>query len=113
MFGHEQFEAYQLAIKFLEISLFLADQLPVGNATIKDQLKRAATSVPLNIAEGTGKQHKADRRRFYMIARGSAMESAAICDVIMLVDPRLKSKAQESKVILKSIVGILTKVCFG
>ena len=110
MFGHERFKAYQLSIEFLSISLYLIEQLPTGNSGIKDQFKRASTSVPLNIAEGTGKPQKADRRRFYMIARGSAMESAAICDVIKLLDPTLASKAEEAKILLKSIVGILTKV---
>ncbi len=42
----------------------------------RDQLLRASQSIPLNIAEGTN----ADRRRFFQIAPGPAMECAAIQD---------------------------------
>ena len=111
MFGHERFEAYQISIQFLKIALSLVDQLPRGNAHLRDQLKRAAISVPLNIAEGSGKIEKPDRLRFYSIARGSAMECAAICDVILLIDDRLSRSAEEAKSLLESVTKILTTVC--
>ena len=38
-------------------------------------------SVPLNIAEGAGRPTVADRSRYHGIARGSAMECAALLDV--------------------------------
>ena len=56
----ERLKAYHLSIKFLKISMQLLDQLPKGNAHIRDQLKRASTSIPLNIAEGSGKRTNAD-----------------------------------------------------
>ena len=85
--------------------------MPKGSAHLKDQLKRAAISIPLNIAEGSGKIGKPDRLRFYSIARGSAMECAAICDVILLIDDRLSGSAEEAKTLLESVTKILTAVC--
>jgi len=87
------------------------DDLPAGHSMLRDQLKRAAFSVPLNIAEGTGKNSQSDRKRFYAIARGSAMECAAVCDLAALVDRKLRPQAEIGKQKLRSIVSILSTVC--
>jgi four helix bundle protein len=75
MFGHERFETYQISIKFLKVAINLADTIPTGYSMVKDQLKRAALSIPLNIAEGSGKSSIADKKRFYAIARGSVLKA--------------------------------------
>ncbi len=59
----------------------VVERLPRGYGFLADQLRRAATSVALNYAEGCGKQHLKDRRRFFIQARGSANEVVAIADV--------------------------------
>jgi four helix bundle protein len=81
MFGFQRLDAYQNAILFLAVISKLTPDLPRGHAELADQLRRAALSVPLNIAEGSGKFNR-DAIRFYGIARGSALECAAILDVI-------------------------------
>ena len=43
---------------------------------------RASLSIVLNIAEGRAKFTKKDRRSFFVIARGSVFESAAMIDVL-------------------------------
>jgi len=53
-----------------------------GHADIADQLRRAAQSQPLNIAEGAGRTSRPDVAKHYTIARGSAMECAAVLDVM-------------------------------
>ena len=110
MFDHEKFEAYQLAITYWESALSLLDKIPSGNSVIRDQLKRASSSIALNIAEGSGRNKPDDRKRFYTIARGSAMECAAISDLIMRIEPKLTKETVQSKKTLHSIVCILSKI---
>ncbi len=49
---------------------------------ITDQLKRASLSISLNIAEGYGRFHKADKRNFYVTARASVYECVAGLDIL-------------------------------
>ena len=46
-----------------------------------NQIRRAAVSVYLNIAEGASRKSEAERKRYYEIARGSAIEIDAALDI--------------------------------
>jgi len=81
-FDHEKLDVYQEAIAFCGWVGDLINSISV-KAAAKDQLDRASTSIPLNIAEGNGKFSSADRARFFEIARGSALECAACLDVLV------------------------------
>lgn len=97
MFNYEKFQAYQLSVEYWEIALNITNEIPIGNSTLKDQLKRAAGSISLNIAEAYGRIEDRDRKRFFSIARGSAMECAAISDLIVKLEPDLNCKVMNSK----------------
>jgi four helix bundle protein len=45
------------------------------------QIRRAALSVHLNIAEGASRKSESERKRFYEIARGSVIEIDAALDI--------------------------------
>lgn len=49
---------------------------------VVDQLGRASFSVPLNIAEGSGKFSKADRKNYFTTARASVFECVAVLDIL-------------------------------
>ena len=51
MFNFEKLDVYKCAIDFLALSAGIIEELPRGSGVLADQLKRAALSVPLNIAE--------------------------------------------------------------
>ena len=81
-FDHEKLDVYREAIAFIGwLSTLLEGTVRVGE--IKDQLDRASTSIPLNIAEGNGKFGPKDRCRFFDIAHGSALECAAGLDILV------------------------------
>ncbi|MEK6580325.1 MAG: four helix bundle protein [Bdellovibrionota bacterium] len=69
----QKFRTYQLALDFYQ----KCESLVVPNH-LKDQLKRAASSIVLNLAEGSAKPTEKDRKRFYAIALGSFRETQAI-----------------------------------
>ena len=106
MFGFHNLDVYRCATEFLAVGTSLAERAPRGYAMLADQLRRAALSIPLNIAEGSGKFDK-DARRFYAIARGSALECAALVDAFEIVgtEERECAKARE---LLVRIVSMLT-----
>lgn len=81
-FDHEKLDVYRNSIAFCA---WVGDFLPsiTQKTAAKDQLDRASTSIPLNIAEGNGKFSVKDRARFLEMARGSALECAACLDVLV------------------------------
>ena len=81
-FDHERLEVYQEAIAF-SAWLSAALDLAVRIGDVKDQLDRASTSIPLNIADGNGKYAPKDRCRFFDIAHRSALEGAVGLDVLV------------------------------
>jgi four helix bundle protein len=105
-FDHEKLKVYQAAIRFVAWSTELLAQIP-SKAAVKDQLDRASTSVPLNIAEGNGKFAIRDRCRFLDFARGSALECAACLDVVVAKRLLSEGTTQIGKTQLLEIVSML------
>jgi four helix bundle protein len=105
-FDHEKLTVYQKAIEFVA----WADELLADVAksiAAHNQLDRASTSIPLNIAEGNGKHTSADRCRFFDNARGSALECAACLDVLVAKKRIEAGAAEEGKEMLLDIVSML------
>ena len=109
MFGFQKLDVYRCAIDFLALATPLSETVPKGYAPLGDQLRRASASIPLNIAEGTGKFDK-DARRFYAIARGSALECAAIVDVLKTLGFVGEDRYDKAQALLDRIVAMLTRM---
>jgi four helix bundle protein len=111
-FDHERLDVYQESIAFCGWVGELVGEI-TAKAAAKDQLDRASTSLPLNIAEGNGKFSDADRSRFLEIARGSALECAACLDVLVarkLIRSEQIVPAKEQLVrIVKMLMGMLKR----
>ena len=111
MLSFQRLDVYKCAIEFLALSTRLLATVPRGNGPLTDQLRRAALSVPLNIAEGAGRTTDADGARHYAIARGSAMECAAIIDALHVLRFIDETAHSEAIGVLARIVAMTTKLC--
>ena len=107
---HERLDVYHLALDFLVFANDILERLPRGRSHLADQFTRASTSVVLNIAEGAGKLSKPDKRRYYLTARGSATESAALLDVCLRLKLLDEGGHQAGKDMLVRVVSMLIKL---
>ncbi|OHB82226.1 MAG: hypothetical protein A2W31_02695 [Planctomycetes bacterium RBG_16_64_10] len=109
-FDHEKLDVYRLSIDYVAFSHAIAKTLSGTNRHIRDQWFRASQSIPLNIAEGNGKQSLKDKNRFFEIARGSALECAAIHDILNALAAIDVESNGLGKSQLKRIVSMLTRL---
>jgi four helix bundle protein len=107
---HERLDVYRLALDFLVFAHQIIETLPRGRSHLSDQLTRASTSIVLNLAEGAGKHSKADKRRYYVSARGSATESAALLDVLWRLALLDEAGHKSGKEMLVRVVSMLIKL---
>jgi len=106
--NHERLDVYKAAITFLPIADEIAASLPKGRAYLADQLRRAATSITLNIAEGAGEFAAGDKARFYRMARRSGTECAAVLDICAQLGFGSVQTVTAAKTLLHRIVSMLT-----
>jgi four helix bundle protein len=81
MFDFQKLEVYNKSKTFVKETALL-QATKNFDRVIQDQLRRASTSIMLNIAEGSSRFSNKDRRNFMIIARGSAFECVAILDLL-------------------------------
>jgi len=108
---HEKLDVYGHALDFMAQADAVANALPRGRAYLADQLRRASTSVVLNLAEGAGEFASADKARFYRIARRSAIECAAIYDIAarlrLAPPPKLEAGRTQLLRIVSMLIGLV------
>ena len=109
-FGHEKLDVYCVALEYVKFAWEICEFLPGKHRYARDQLLRASQSIPLNIAEGNGKGTEADKRRYFEIARGSALECAAVQDVLEICAILKSYQNEHGKNLINRIVAMLTKL---
>ncbi len=105
-FGHEKLRAYAESIKFVAWTTELLGSVP-KNLSAWDQLDRASSSIPLNIAQANGKATASDRCQSFDVARGSALECAACLDVLLVRAKINQTDCFSGKAVLKAVVSML------
>ena len=109
MYKFENLEVWALALDYIDLIYGIAEQLPHGeDYNLKSQIRRAATSVGLNIAEGSTGQTDAEQARFLGLALRSLIETVACQHLInrhsYLADPTpLREAYQQSEMLARKL----------
>lgn len=94
--NHQKLDVYNVSKEFVFECYKLTKAFPSDEKFgILSQIKRAALSVHLNIAEGCSRKSQAERKRYYEIARGSIIEIDAALDIAYKLE-YLKSVSTEN-----------------
>ena len=108
MFDFEKLQVYNKAKAFnKEVYKFLQNS-NLDNTT-KNQLRRASFSIMLNIAEGSGRDSRADKRHFYVMSRGSTFECVAIFDYLKDIN----TLSEESFIAFYKMLDELSRMLYG
>ncbi|RYZ81270.1 MAG: four helix bundle protein [Proteobacteria bacterium] len=114
-FSFEDLKVYRDSITFVkEIHVLLNELGKRCPPAIRSQLSRAALSIPLNIAEGNGRWHKAEKRQYFYISRGSAYECVAILQVMarlgLLTDDLMSDFHNALTIVSKKLSALIRSV---
>ena len=111
---YNEFPVYKKALKAAESINFLCRGVKDRDfCFLKDQLRRAASSIVLNIAEGSGKWAKKDKVNFYRIARASAFECVGALDLVSAYQLVEQQNMGSIKGELIEIAGEIQALIFG
>ena len=99
-FAHDRLDVYRAGCDALVLGDALCRQLPRGNASLANQLRRALLSLQLNIAEAASRCG-ADRVARFRTARGECSEAAAAAEAVGL----LKLGPIEDVAALRAVLG--------
>jgi four helix bundle protein len=111
MFDFQNLNVYKKAKELNKEVLILSKENKQIDYYIRDQLKRASISIVINIAEGSGKFSKADKRNFYTISRGSTYECVSLLELIFDENQITKEKFtdfyQKFEILSKMLLGLI------
>lgn len=82
MFDFEKLEVYQhIKVHNSKVLKFIIDNRKMDDQ-LKEHWKRISINIVINLAEGTGRMQKSDKRHFITISRGNVFEAVALLDIV-------------------------------
>ena len=107
---YRELAVWQKAVQFVKLVYLKAREFPSEERfALTDQIRRAVTSIPSNIAEGNGRVSNKDYAHFLSIARGSLYETMNQLDIAESLgyikhSPEIESLAIELRKMLFSMI---------
>lgn len=109
--NHQQLDIYPVSRAVVHACYKLTTTFPSEERfNLSSQIRRAALSVHLNIAEGCSRKSDGERKRFYEIARGSLIEVDAALDVSEDLSYCQKDQLQELGKLITRCFAMLSKM---
>ncbi|MBL8955860.1 MAG: four helix bundle protein [Myxococcaceae bacterium] len=107
-FEHERLDVARVAREFQ----ILAERLnsPRVSSNLRRQFDTAVMSIRSNIAEGAGRTARADKQRFYEMARGSTTEAATHLDILHIKRLITDAEFQQGRNLLARVAMMLTRM---
>ena len=109
-FQFKRMIVYQAALRFFGWGMSIIDRIPEKRFFLLNQFARAALSIMLNIAEGSGLWRLGNKRKHYEYARGSTFESAAILDALRITGVISDEEFDRQEEELANIGAMLTRL---
>ena len=101
--------AHELSLEAAGMVFRLVDRVPPSSRDLADQARRAASSVPLNLAEGSGRTGR-DRLHHYRIAYGSLKETESCVGLLATVGAVDQAEARGALALLDRIGAMTWKL---
>jgi four helix bundle protein len=109
--NHQTLDIYAVSKSFVRECYKSTKELPTEERfNLCSQIRRAALSVHLNIAEGCSRKSEVERKRYFEIARGSLIEVDAALDICEALSYLTKIDAEQLGVYIIRCFGMLSKM---
>ena len=106
------FDAFEISIELIEALRSPAERIKGHDADLASQLRRAASSIPLNLNEGRRRVGK-DRLHHWRIAAGSADEVRAALSVAAAWGYLAQAEVERSLALLDRVLAMLWRMTQG
>lgn len=111
---HQKLDIYSVSRAFVKQCYFITKVFPLEEKfALIQQIRRAALSVHLNIAEGCSRKSVTERKRFFEVSRGSVIEIDAALDVAEDLGYCGKESLKELGLSMVRLFSMLSKMIVG
>jgi four helix bundle protein len=109
MVSYKNLDVWKYSMETVKQTYILTKSYPPEERySLVSQTRRAATSIPCNIAEGIGRNHKKDSLQFLYISRGSAYELETLLEVALMINIISPDSYNKLHKILESNIRLIT-----
>ena len=109
--SHKKLDVYVIAMKLVKEVYRITKGFPAEERyVLTSQLRRAAISVCSNIAEGSSRRTKPEKRRFFEISRSSVVEIDTQIEISLVIEYLRKNEIAELEAYLERVFMMLTKL---